>query len=138
MSAGQQQVFTSWKEIASYLGKSVRTVQRWEREFALPIQRPYVKEKGNVRAYRTELDDWAARTWSQRSSKRDAAEMHAQQQFVVGESIAISRQLRVAHRAVLEQMKASLDQLKESCRQLQEAREAVRGQRIAKRAGGGR
>ena len=33
-------VLNSWKEIASYLGRSVRTVQRWEREFGLPVHRP--------------------------------------------------------------------------------------------------
>jgi len=30
---------TGWKEIASYLGKSVRTVQRWERRYELPVHR---------------------------------------------------------------------------------------------------
>jgi hypothetical protein len=32
-------VLTSWKEIAQYLGKGVRTVQRWEKEMRLPIHR---------------------------------------------------------------------------------------------------
>jgi hypothetical protein len=31
-------VLTSWKEIARYLDKGVRTVQRWEREFGLPVR----------------------------------------------------------------------------------------------------
>jgi hypothetical protein len=35
-----ERVFTSWKEIASFFGKGVRTVQRWERKFGLPISRP--------------------------------------------------------------------------------------------------
>lgn len=30
---------TGWKDIASYLGKSVRTVQRWERRYQLPVHR---------------------------------------------------------------------------------------------------
>ena len=29
----------SWKEIAAYLGRDVRTVQRWERREGLPIHR---------------------------------------------------------------------------------------------------
>ena len=29
----------SWKEIAAYLGRGVRTVQRWEREEGLPVHR---------------------------------------------------------------------------------------------------
>jgi hypothetical protein len=28
-----------WKEIAAYLGRSVRTVQRWEKDFGLPVRR---------------------------------------------------------------------------------------------------
>ena len=31
-------VLNSWKEIASYLGRGVRTVQRYERDFRLPIR----------------------------------------------------------------------------------------------------
>ena len=29
----------SWKEIARYLNRSERTVQRWERESGLPVRR---------------------------------------------------------------------------------------------------
>jgi hypothetical protein len=29
----------SWKEIAAYLGRAIRTVQRWEREEGLPVHR---------------------------------------------------------------------------------------------------
>jgi hypothetical protein len=61
-------VFNSWKEIASYLGKGVRTVQRWEVQFGLPVQRPNIKNKGVVRASREELDHWVATRWSQRPS----------------------------------------------------------------------
>jgi hypothetical protein len=31
-------MLNSWKEIASYLGRGVRTVQRWERELGLPVR----------------------------------------------------------------------------------------------------
>jgi len=49
---------TSWKEIGQYLGKGVRTVQRWERELALPIRRPAEASRGSVLAYPEELDAW--------------------------------------------------------------------------------
>jgi excisionase family DNA binding protein len=32
-------VLTSWKEVAAYLGKGVRTVQRWEKHDGLPVRR---------------------------------------------------------------------------------------------------
>jgi excisionase family DNA binding protein len=52
-----QQVLTSWKEIASYLGKGVRTVQRWEAELELPVHRPG-NDRHIVLAFPAELDAW--------------------------------------------------------------------------------
>lgn len=48
---------TSWKEIANYLGKGVRTVQRWEAE-GLPVRRPNARDHGIVSALPNELDAW--------------------------------------------------------------------------------
>jgi hypothetical protein len=49
---------TSWKEIAHYLGKGVRTAQRWEQLLALPVRRPVGKTKGIVLAETEEIDTW--------------------------------------------------------------------------------
>ena len=54
----QLQVLSGWKEIANYLGRGVRTVQRYERELGLPIHRPAGKSLSAVVAIRTELDEW--------------------------------------------------------------------------------
>jgi hypothetical protein len=51
-------VLSSWKEIASYVGRSIRTVQRWERELGLPVHRPNGKTDGVVIALPAELDAW--------------------------------------------------------------------------------
>jgi Tol biopolymer transport system component len=48
----------SWKEIARYLNRSVRTVYRWEKEEGLPVHRHQHKELGSVFAYTAELDAW--------------------------------------------------------------------------------
>jgi TolB-like protein/tetratricopeptide (TPR) repeat protein len=48
----------SWKAIARYLGRSVRTVRRWEQLNALPVRRLMHHSKASVYAYRRELDDW--------------------------------------------------------------------------------
>ena len=48
----------SWKEIASYLGKGVTTVQRWEQEEGLPVRRHAHAKKGSVFAFQNELDAW--------------------------------------------------------------------------------
>ncbi len=49
-----------WKDIASYLGKGVRTVQRYEREMGLPVRRPAAKSRAAVVATKVELDAWVA------------------------------------------------------------------------------
>lgn len=48
----------SWKEVASYLGRGVRTVQRWEAELQLPVHRMGTSERSPVFAFRAELDNW--------------------------------------------------------------------------------
>jgi len=48
----------SWKEIAAYLGRGVRTVQRWEREEGLPVHRLAHDKRGSIYARREELAAW--------------------------------------------------------------------------------
>jgi TolB-like protein len=48
----------SWKEIASYLGRDVTTVRRWERREGLPVYRLLHSKLGSVYAYTKELDAW--------------------------------------------------------------------------------
>ena len=48
----------SWKEIAVYLKRGVRTVQRWEKNEGLPVYRHLHKKLGSVYADKLELDAW--------------------------------------------------------------------------------
>ena len=48
----------SWKEIAAYLGREVRTIQRWEKEEGLPVHRHLHSKRSSVYAFPGELDDW--------------------------------------------------------------------------------
>ena len=52
----------SWKEIAAYLKRDIRTVQRWEKKEGLPVRRHLHEKLGTVYAYRSEVDRW----WSGR------------------------------------------------------------------------
>jgi len=52
------QILSGWKEIANYLGKGVRTVQRYEGLLGLPVRRPAGRPSGSVIATRAELDGW--------------------------------------------------------------------------------
>ncbi len=55
------EILNSWKEIAQYLGRGVRTVQRWERDMGLPVRRPRGKDRSAVVALRADLDAWLNR-----------------------------------------------------------------------------
>jgi Tol biopolymer transport system component len=50
----------SWKEIANYLRRSMRTVQEWERSEGMPVHRLQHSKSGSVFAFRSELDKWQA------------------------------------------------------------------------------
>jgi adenylate cyclase len=49
-----------WKQIAAYLHRDVRTVQRWERHEHLPVHRQMHRKSGSVHAVRVELEAWIA------------------------------------------------------------------------------
>src|SRR6266849_8187549 len=66
-SPGPQDRIDSWKEIAAYLKRVVRTVQRWERTHGLPVSRLKHDRLGSVYAYRAELDAW----WEKRGRQLD-------------------------------------------------------------------
>lgn len=108
---------SGWKDIANYLGKGVRTVQRYERELGLPIRRPSGRDSGSVIATKVELDAWIAASpiretfrlprYDSQSVptrldefKRQIAEMHRLRQETEG--------LRYAVRSSLEQLRANL------------------------------
>ena len=50
----------SWKEIAAYLERDVRTAHRWEKEAGLPVRRHTDRKQASVYAYPSELDAWRA------------------------------------------------------------------------------
>ena len=51
----------SWKEIAAFFGKDVRTVRRWEGSRGLPVHRVPGGGRSSVFAYVAELEVWLAR-----------------------------------------------------------------------------
>jgi hypothetical protein len=51
-------ILNSWKEIAVYMRRAVRTVQRWEKENGLPVHRLQGKKRSPVFALQKEIDIW--------------------------------------------------------------------------------
>lgn len=48
----------SWKEIAAYVGRDVRTVIRWEQKGGLPVYRIPVGRRQAVYAFKRDIDAW--------------------------------------------------------------------------------
>ena len=64
----------SWKDIAHYLNRSVRTVQRWEMLEAMPVHRHCHGTGGSVYAYKQEVDAWRS---SRSQEKRPTLQISA-------------------------------------------------------------
>lgn len=56
----EPEFLNSWKEIANYMGRGVRTLQRYELQYGLPVRRPSGKSRSAVIATRAEIDAWVA------------------------------------------------------------------------------
>lgn len=57
----------SWKHIAHYFRRDIRTVQRWEQQEGLPVHRHSHRKSSSVYAIRRELNAW----WSSRDVSSD-------------------------------------------------------------------
>jgi len=57
-SQAKERRLESWGEIAAYLRREIRTVQRWEKTLGLPVHRLLVGKQSSVYAYPSELDKW--------------------------------------------------------------------------------
>src|SRR5690242_20447129 len=57
-----RRVLHSWKEISSYTGRGVRTIQRYEVQLGFPIHRPAGSPRSAVLAFSDEVDAWLDRS----------------------------------------------------------------------------
>jgi tetratricopeptide (TPR) repeat protein len=70
LSTGRDRL-ESWKEIATYLRREVRTVQLWEKREGLPVHRHFHKRLSTVFAFRSEIESWK-RQVSRTGGKQEA------------------------------------------------------------------
>jgi len=104
---------SSWKEIANYMGKGVRTVQRYEAKFGLPVRRPAGKSRASVVATRADIDAWVL------SSPLRAAVHEAVKEVLEHDpELAEIRQGMQEMRELRREMQALRDKTKESLSQL--------------------
>jgi hypothetical protein len=100
-------VLTNWIDIARYVGKGVRTVQRWERDLRFPVRRPKPGEKGCVLAVPREIDSWvkSQRFTDGRLDQSDLGTSHR----ALRELRIENRDLRAENRELLSQLASRRD-----------------------------
>lgn len=91
----------SWKDIASYLGRNVRTVMRWEQGKGLPVHRIPGGKRNAVYAWRHEIDAWL------KQEGEDAAEPPAVGQVQLQEGTEFSEAGRNSTLHTLSQREAA-------------------------------
>ena len=75
----------SWGEIATYLRRDIRTVQRWEHDYGLPVRRLVIGKMGQVYAFRSELDAWIRKRQPIAEDEVVSGETEAPEKHVPGE-----------------------------------------------------
>jgi CRISPR/Cas system-associated endoribonuclease Cas2 len=111
------EILNGWKDISNYLGKGVRTAQRYEREAGLPVRRPS-GGSGSVLATKAELDAWLDATplrqaFRLKTRSSDAVFKELQR------SIEEGRQLRQQMKALRNELHRSIELLRASIRFVQ-------------------
>lgn len=64
----QEEMLSGWKDIAKYMGRGTRTVQRYERELGLPVRRLSRNSISAVIATKSDLDSWVRSSATEQES----------------------------------------------------------------------
>lgn len=130
-------VLTSWKDIARYMGKGVRTVQRWEQDFGLPVRRPMGSNKKAILARPHDLDAWVALRCTSRTPAAPPAGLAGQLHpsgsspgvrsslgvlSALSAEIQTSRLLRTSNRVLMDEVRSALVRLRSELQSFQASR----------------
>lgn len=86
----KENILTSWKEIAAYLDRDVRTCVRWEQRYGLPVHRLDRDSKGKVFAYRDQIDAWLASRAAGGAVQANAAAKRSRWPWIIGGLLALA------------------------------------------------
>ncbi len=76
-----------WKQIAAYVKRDVRTVQRWESTEHFPVRRQMHRKLGSVLAFKDELDRWMDQRCSLQSRNKTTVSLHAYELYLKGRQL---------------------------------------------------
>lgn len=118
-TSSSSHILSGWKDIANYLGKGVRTVQRYEGDLRLPVRRPGGRARGSVVATKEEIDSWIAASPIREHSKPEGTDTpRVLSMETMKERIEEMVRLRAQMRELRVDLRASLHVLNESVRSL--------------------
>jgi hypothetical protein len=115
-------LLSSWKEVAGYLGRGIRTVQRWEK-MGLPVRRIGHGQRAPVIADARAIDRWL-QTAKSRGFEQAAPESLLSVQGKLHQSIERSYSLQLQMLALHESQQDSMQRLVLNIRALQRSCEA--------------
>ena len=105
---------SSWKEIAVYLRQGVRTVQRYERHYQLPVHRMNDTSRSPVFALKSEIDSWLRTRVNHRNpvqAARAGRSISANLVSTSAELVSVCGVLQRRLRSQLEELKQHLERL---------------------------
>lgn len=108
-------LLTSWKEIASFMGKGVRTVQRWEATLGLPVIRPSDRRSGIVMARPSDLEAWILNGRQRLQRKLDGQSTN-------------ENDVRAAFAGCIEELRRCSTEVRTLCNEVGAARQSLRGE----------
>jgi len=120
MARNTAPILNSWKEIASYLDRGVRTVQRWERELQLPVHRIGKGNRSPVYALVSELRFWMATSDMNGAHKAPAQALPS---LLSGDGhVNTATPLQISHQLMAESLKLVRTVAETSVRQQRQAK----------------
>jgi len=76
-----------WKQIAAYLKRDVRTIQRWETAEQFPVRRQMHRKLGSVLAFKDELNRWVEQRCSLQIKKSPATTLRVYELYLSGRQL---------------------------------------------------
>src|SRR5215470_17310791 len=83
----REQRLEGWKQIAAYLKRDVRTVQRWEKTEQFPVRRQMHRKLASVLAFKDELDRWIDQRCSLQNEKAGTTSLQAYELYFKGRQL---------------------------------------------------
>lgn len=141
--AANPDVLNSWKEIALYLHRGVRTVQRWHLQLQLPVHTLKGTDRSPVFAYKSELDFWLKQRAARESTVpasglQSASQKHTDSSAATRAHLLTNKMLDLTY-----SQRMRLDRLTKQLKRLQSlinghaptSKEPVRGADVSLRSG---